>query len=85
VFLPPLVGEGGDGEETLGRSAPLRRTPTPPSRVEGEGPTPRLTTKFVPNSIDPPPSRGRGVFEGDVPEILPPVSPPGGKGTQGRH
>jgi hypothetical protein len=51
VLLPPLVGEGGDGGEKLGCSAPLRRTPTPPSPVEGEGAAPRLTTTFVPNSI----------------------------------
>jgi hypothetical protein len=50
VLLPPLA-EGGDGGETLGRSAPLRRTPTPPSPVEGEGPAPRLPTTLVPNSI----------------------------------
>jgi hypothetical protein len=39
------------GGEQLGRSAPLMRTPTPPSPVEGEGPAPRLTTTLVPNSI----------------------------------
>jgi hypothetical protein len=37
VLLPPLVGEGWDGGEKLGRSAPLRHTPTPPSPAKGEG------------------------------------------------
>jgi hypothetical protein len=47
---PPGGGRGGWGE-TRGRSAPLRRTPTPPSPIEGEGPAPRLSTTLVPNSI----------------------------------
>jgi hypothetical protein len=52
----PLMGE------KLGRSAPLMRTPTPPCPVGGEGPAQRLTTKFVPNSIDLLPPRGEGVL-----------------------
>jgi hypothetical protein len=72
VSPSPLAGEGWDGGETLGRSAPLMRTPTPPSPVEGEGPAPRLTTKLVPNSIDLPPPRGEGV-------LTYPCQPLGGK------
>jgi hypothetical protein len=56
VLLPPWRGKGGMG----GDAGPLMRTPTPPSPVKGEGLAPRLTTTLVPNSIDPPPSRGRG-------------------------
>jgi hypothetical protein len=33
-------GGRGDGGETLGHSAQLKRTPTPPCPVEGEGPAP---------------------------------------------
>jgi hypothetical protein len=51
VLLPPWWGKVGMGGETLGRLAPLKRTPTPPSPVEGEGPAPRLPTTLVPNSI----------------------------------
>jgi hypothetical protein len=60
VLLPPLAGEGGDGGETLGRSAPLRRTPTPPSPVEGEGSgsqVPHMT--YLPLSGPFPEGRGR--------------------------
>jgi hypothetical protein len=59
--FPPGGGRLGWGEK-LGRSAPLMRTPTPPSPVEEEGPAQRLTTKFVPNSIALPPPRGEGVL-----------------------
>jgi hypothetical protein len=47
----PLVGEGWDGGEKPGISAVLILTPTPPSPVEGEGTTQRLTAPLVPNSI----------------------------------
>jgi hypothetical protein len=51
LSFPPGGGRLGWGEK-LGRSAPLMCTPTPPSPVEGEGPAPRLTITFVPNSIE---------------------------------
>jgi hypothetical protein len=62
--------------EKLGIFAPLMLTPTPPSPVEGEGTAQRLTTKFVPNSIEPFPLKGEGsCFQAMRMEYLPPVSP----------
>jgi hypothetical protein len=61
VLLPPWWGKVGMREK-LGRSAPLMRTPTPPSPAEGEGPAQRLTTILVPNGIALPPPRGEGVL-----------------------
>jgi hypothetical protein len=60
VLLPPWWGKGGMGEKG-GRSAPLMRTPTPPSPVEGEGPAQRLTTTFVPKVLTFPRQGGRGL------------------------
>jgi hypothetical protein len=75
--FPPGGGRWGWGE-TRGRSAPLRRTPTPPSPVEGEGSAQRLPATLVPNNIDPPPPRGKGV-------LTDPCQPLAGEDSGGKH
>jgi hypothetical protein len=48
--FPPGGGRLGCWEK-LGITAVLRRTPTPPSPVEGEGAAPRRTALLVPHCI----------------------------------